>query len=105
MRKAKEFPVRRSFPPRAESAAVRGIPELEQGTGIEPAFTAWEAVVLPIYEPCVFHCHNIVIINEPREKIKSFSAAKAKNFQKRRPVPIGAGRHLFTVLARGQINP
>ena len=26
---------------------------LEQGTGIEPAFTAWEAVVLPIYEPCV----------------------------------------------------
>ena len=30
---------------------------LEQGTGIEPAFTAWEAVVLPIYEPCVpQHC-------------------------------------------------
>ena len=28
---------------------------LEQGTGIEPAFTAWEAVVLPIYEPCVAH--------------------------------------------------
>ncbi len=27
---------------------------LEQGTGIEPAFTAWEAVVLPIYEPCVW---------------------------------------------------
>ena len=26
---------------------------LEQGTGIEPAFTAWEAVVLPIYEPCI----------------------------------------------------
>ena len=26
---------------------------MEQGTGIEPAFTAWEAVVLPIYEPCV----------------------------------------------------
>ena len=25
---------------------------LEQGTGVEPAFTAWEAVVLPIYEPC-----------------------------------------------------
>ena len=22
-------------------------------TGIEPAFTAWEAVVLPIYEPCM----------------------------------------------------
>ena len=27
---------------------------MEQGTGIEPAFTAWEAVVLPIYEPCIF---------------------------------------------------
>ena len=26
---------------------------MEQGTGIEPAFTAWEAVVLPIYEPCI----------------------------------------------------
>ena len=25
---------------------------MEQGTGVEPAFTAWEAVVLPIYEPC-----------------------------------------------------
>lgn len=27
--------------------------DVEQGTGVEPAFTAWEAVVLPIYEPCV----------------------------------------------------
>ena len=26
---------------------------MEQGTGVEPAFTAWEAVVLPIYEPCM----------------------------------------------------
>ena len=26
--------------------------DVEQGTGVEPAFTAWEAVVLPIYEPC-----------------------------------------------------
>ena len=25
---------------------------LEQDTGVEPAFTAWEAVVLPIYESC-----------------------------------------------------
>ena len=31
---------------------------MEQGTGIEPAFTAWEAVVLPIYEPCV--CIGII---------------------------------------------
>ena len=29
---------------------------MEQGTGIEPAFTAWEAVVLPIYEPCGYGC-------------------------------------------------
>ena len=28
---------------------------LEQDTGVEPAFTAWEAVVLPIYESCVFN--------------------------------------------------
>ena len=27
---------------------------LEQDTGVEPAFTAWEAVVLPIYESCVY---------------------------------------------------
>ena len=27
---------------------------LEQDTGVEPAFTAWEAVVLPIYESCGF---------------------------------------------------
>ena len=32
---------------------------LEQGTGIEPAFTAWEAVVLPIYEPCI-HIGDII---------------------------------------------
>ena len=31
-----------------------GVPVLlEQDTGVEPAFTAWEAVVLPIYESCV----------------------------------------------------
>ena len=32
-----------------ETGAVVGISELEQGTGIEPASTAWEAVVLPMY--------------------------------------------------------
>ena len=31
---------------------------MEQGTGIEPAFTAWEAVVLPIYEPCKCGYYN-----------------------------------------------
>ena len=31
---------------------------MEQGTGIEPAFTAWEAVVLPIYEPCKCPYYN-----------------------------------------------
>ena len=56
-----------SFPAvciRSAAAALRGKPEyllqkeqhrkavlflLEQGTGIEPASTAWEAVVLPMY--------------------------------------------------------
>ena len=40
---------------------------LEQGTGIEPAFTAWEAVVLPIYEPCMAR-----IIAEPNGKCNHF---------------------------------
>ena len=31
---------------------------LEQDTGVEPAFTAWEAVVLPIYESC--GCEGII---------------------------------------------
>ena len=26
--------------------------DMEQGTGIEPALTAWEAAVIPIYQPC-----------------------------------------------------
>ncbi len=34
---AKEFPVQRSFPPEAESGAVRGIPELERATRLELA--------------------------------------------------------------------
>ncbi len=25
---------------------------MEQGTGVEPASSAWEADVLPMYEPC-----------------------------------------------------
>ena len=25
---------------------------VEQGTGVEPALTAWEAAVIPIYQPC-----------------------------------------------------
>ncbi len=27
---------------------------MEQGTGVEPASAAWEAAVLPMYEPCIF---------------------------------------------------
>ena len=27
---------------------------MEQGTGVEPASAAWEAAVLPMYEPCLF---------------------------------------------------
>ena len=39
-------------PSGAGNRAVRGISELEQGTGVEPALTAWEAAVIPIYQPC-----------------------------------------------------
>ncbi len=42
---------------------------MEQGTGVEPAFTAWEAVVLPIYEPCIRY---VGIIADRKEKFKSF---------------------------------
>ena len=50
----------------------RGISSfLEQGTGIEPAFTAWEAVVLPIYEPCI----GEGIIASGKEKINLFLSA------------------------------
>lgn len=31
---------------------------LEQGTGIEPASSAWEADVLPMYEPCKWNYHT-----------------------------------------------
>ena len=46
---------------------------LEQGTGIEPAFTAWEAVVLPIYEPCMES-----IIAKSAVKINLFLSADNK---------------------------
>ena len=36
---------------------------VEQGTGVEPAFTAWEAVVLPIYEPCIVRVGIIALEN------------------------------------------
>ena len=34
---------------------IRTIPgkRVEQGTGIEPASSAWEADVLPMYYPCI----------------------------------------------------
>ena len=44
---------------------------MEQDTGVEPAFTAWEAVVLPIYESCVIRER---IIADPIVKFKPFLA-------------------------------
>lgn len=38
---------------------------MEQGTGVEPASAAWEAAVLPMYEPCV-----PLIIAPHKQKIK-----------------------------------
>ena len=50
-RNARDGFFRQSIKNRCELCTVRS--DVEQGTGIEPAFTAWEAVVLPIYEPCI----------------------------------------------------
>ena len=41
------------YPHEKQSTRKRVLCFLEQDTGVEPAFTAWEAVVLPIYESCV----------------------------------------------------
>ena len=40
---------------------ARGTLFMEQGTGVEPALTAWEAAVIPIYQPCVFGCSFILV--------------------------------------------
>ena len=49
---------------------------MEQGTGVEPASAAWEAAVLPMYEPCVFS-----IISPDRQKCKPiFSHAFDQKF-------------------------
>ena len=33
---------------------------MEQGTGVEPALTAWEAAVIPIYQPCAPLVNRII---------------------------------------------
>ena len=51
---------------------------LEQGTGVEPASAAWEAAVLPMYEPCV-----PLIIAPHKQKIKgSFLSVFAEGLYK-----------------------
>ncbi len=49
---------------------------LEQGTGVEPAFTAWEAVVLPIYEPCI----QLSVLYQNQKEISSPFCQKIKIF-------------------------
>ena len=44
---------------------------VEQDTGVEPAFTAWEAVVLPIYESCM-----VVIIADWEGKFNCFLSVR-----------------------------
>ncbi len=39
---------------------------LEQGTGVEPALTAWEAAVIPIYQPCE-GCHYHSMFNYKKQ--------------------------------------
>ena len=50
--------------------------DVEQGTGVEPASAAWEAAVLPMYEPCIFLTCLEGIIAEPFVKCnRNFSPA------------------------------
>ena len=44
---------RRLYPAPKTKPALRRALSLEQGTGVEPALTAWEAAVIPIYQPCI----------------------------------------------------
>ncbi len=54
---------------------------LEQDTGVEPAFTAWEAVVLPIYESCV--CEGII----------AEGFGKFNPFLSKEEIPSGSGKN------------
>ena len=44
---------------------------MEQGTGVEPAYLAWEARVIPIYQPCI----GWIIIAQHQKKRKQKTAA------------------------------
>lgn len=71
-----------------------GLSCLEQGTGIEPAFTAWEAVVLPIYEPCIV---REGIIADPEGKCNHFlSGGSPWLWQKRKKqAPFSENPNIF----------
>ena len=62
---------------------------MEQDTGVEPAFTAWEAVVLPIYESCM-----VVIIADREGKFNCFLSAENRMaviaFDQRERIRFGA---------------
>ena len=70
---------------------------MEQGTGIEPAFTAWEAVVLPIYEPCV----AVGIIAERNGKFNTFLSALFAALLSEMHIRSKAGREIFRFSRRG----
>ena len=57
---------------------------MEQGTGIEPALTAWEAAVIPIYQPCEI-CSEAIIANFPVKCKVNFVGTQVQVFFTRRP--------------------
>ena len=61
---------------------------MEQDTGVEPAFTAWEAVVLPIYESCIG-----AIIAEAGVKFNPFLSIAYRFFH--------SGRKMLSIFSRG----
>ena len=51
---------------------------VEQGTGVEPALTAWEAAVIPIYQPCI-----LFAIYRDIKSILSFGSVNVHIFLKK----------------------
>lgn len=51
---------------------------MEQGTGVGPALTAWEAAVIPIYQPCM-RLTGVIIAQWGRGCKPFFDAIKRKN--------------------------
>ena len=51
-----------SFPINEKTPWNQGVSLLEQETGVEPAFQAWEARVLPMYYSCIFSEYSSILL-------------------------------------------